>query len=98
MYENYSDNFNETANFQHLIHTKRIDDLGTGYSSLSYLHRLAVNSLKVNHPFVNQLPESKRNDRVAVTIVALSHQLELDAIVEGIETRSQLKKLQRLCL
>lgn len=73
-----------------------IDDFGTGYSSLSYLHRLPANSLKVDRSFVNQLQAGERKERIVATIVALSHQLELDAIAEGIETQTQLERLQRL--
>ncbi|NUN63957.1 EAL domain-containing protein [Pseudanabaena biceps] len=73
-----------------------IDDFGTGYSSLSYLHLLPINSLKVDHSFVNQMTESNKNYRIVETIATLSKQLELDAIAEGIETLPQLKKLQEL--
>ncbi|MFW6264290.1 MAG: EAL domain-containing protein [Cyanobacteriota bacterium] len=73
-----------------------IDDFGTGYSSLSYLHRLPVNNLKVDRSFVNQMQESHRNHQIVETIIALSNQLELDAIAEGIETQEQLERLHAL--
>lgn len=73
-----------------------IDDFGTGYSSLSYLHRLPINSLKVDRSFVHQMHTSKRNYKILETISTLSHQLDLDVIAEGIETIPQLKSLQQL--
>ena len=73
-----------------------IDDFGTGYSSLSYLHRLPVDSLKVDHTFVNQMQNGNKNHQIVETIVALSHRLEIDAIAEGIETQQQLQQLQQL--
>jgi diguanylate cyclase (GGDEF)-like protein/PAS domain S-box-containing protein len=73
-----------------------IDDFGTGYSSLNYLHRLPIDSLKVDRSFVNQIQTDKRNHQMVETIVRLSHQLELDAIAEGIETQQQLERLQQL--
>jgi diguanylate cyclase (GGDEF)-like protein/PAS domain S-box-containing protein len=73
-----------------------IDDFGTGYSSLNYLHRLPVDNLKVDRSFVNQIQIGKRNHQIVETIAALSHQLELDAIAEGIETQQQLERLQHL--
>lgn len=73
-----------------------IDDFGTGYSSLSYLHRLPVNSLKVDRSFVNQMDTGPRNHQIVETIVTLSQQLELDAIAEGIETKEQHQRLQEL--
>ena len=73
-----------------------IDDFGTGYSSLSYLHRLPVDSLKVDRSFVNQIQAGKRNHQIVATIMALSNQLELKVIAEGIETQQQLERLQQL--
>lgn len=73
-----------------------IDDFGTGYSSLSYLHRLPVDSLKVDRSFVNQIQLGKQNYQIVETIARLSDQLELDAIAEGIETPQQLEQLKCL--
>ncbi|MEM1279239.1 MAG: EAL domain-containing protein [Cyanobacteria bacterium P01_H01_bin.152] len=73
-----------------------IDDFGTGYSSLSYLHRLPVNSLKIDRSFVSQMETEPRNYQVVSTILTLSQQLGLTAIAEGIETPQQLKQLQAL--
>ncbi|GAB4142167.1 MAG: EAL domain-containing protein [Cyanobacteria bacterium J069] len=73
-----------------------IDDFGTGYSSLSYLHRLPVDNLKVDQSFVRQMEVDRRNYQIVETIMALSNQLELEAIAEGIETESQLEQLRQL--
>ncbi|MDJ0706291.1 MAG: EAL domain-containing protein [Leptolyngbyaceae cyanobacterium MO_188.B28] len=73
-----------------------IDDFGIGYSSLSYLHRLPVDSLKIDRSFIGQMLEGKSKHQIVETIVALSDQLELDTIAEGIETQQQLQQLQRL--
>jgi diguanylate cyclase (GGDEF)-like protein/PAS domain S-box-containing protein len=73
-----------------------IDDFGTGYSSLNYLHRLPVNNLKIDRSFVTQLQTEGRNCQVVNTIIALSNQLELTSIAEGIEKPQQLKKLKQL--
>ncbi len=73
-----------------------IDDFGTGYSSLGYLHRFSVDNLKIDRSFVNQIRAGNRNYQVVNTIVALSQQLELAVIAEGIETTQQLQWLQQL--
>ncbi len=73
-----------------------IDDFGTGYSSLSYLHRLPVDSFKVDRCFVHQMQEGKKNYQIVKTIMALSQQLGISAIAEGIETESEKRELQRL--
>ncbi|MBD2078702.1 EAL domain-containing protein [Leptolyngbya sp. FACHB-17] len=73
-----------------------IDDFGTGYSSLSYLHRLPIDNLKVDRCFVHQIQSGKRDRQIVETIVALSNQLELNTIAEGIETQQQLERLREL--
>ena len=74
-----------------------IDDFGTGYSSLGYLHQFSIDNLKVDRSFVTQV-EVPRNRRAYVvdTIIALSQQLGLSVIAEGIETPKQLEYLQNL--
>ena len=73
-----------------------IDDFGTGYSSLNYLHRLPVNNLKIDCSFVSQMQAENRNYQVVSTIIALSNQLGLTVVAEGIETSQQLQQLQQL--
>lgn len=66
-----------------------IDDFGTGYSSLNYLHQLHVDYLKIDRSFVHQLRQDHPNYQVVNTIIALSQQLGLMTIAEGIETAEQ---------
>ncbi|NJN20502.1 MAG: EAL domain-containing protein [Leptolyngbya sp. RL_3_1] len=73
-----------------------IDDFGTGYSSLSYLHRLPVHNLKIDGSFISQMHCDRRNYQIVSTIIALSRQLGLTTVAEGIETPEQLHSLQAL--
>jgi len=73
-----------------------IDDFGTGYSSLGYLHRFPVDNLKIDRSFVSQIQTENRNYHVVDTIIALSNQLGLAVIAEGIETKEQLAWLQNV--
>nr|WP_321161017.1 EAL domain-containing protein [Spirulina subsalsa] len=73
-----------------------LDDFGTGYSSLGYLHRFPIDTLKIDRSFVNQMQPGNRNYQMVQTIIALSHQLGLAVVAEGIETREQLQYLQEL--
>lgn len=72
-----------------------IDDFGTGYSSLSYLKRYDVDILKIDRSFISDINVDKNDDAVTSAIVALSHELGMQAVAEGIETVEQLEFLQR---
>jgi len=73
-----------------------IDDFGTGYSSLNYLHCLPADNLKIDRSFVAQMLEGNRNYQIVSTIIALSNELGLSVIAEGIETPHQLQWLKQL--
>ncbi len=73
-----------------------IDDFGTGYSSLSYLHRLPIDTLKIDRSFVNRMEESSENAEIVRTIVALGRNLRMSITAEGIETAEQLNQLRAL--
>ena len=94
------DDINQTIALLEQLKARRIrvsiDDFGTGYSSLSYLPRLPVNNLKIDRSFVGQMEQGNRNYQVVSTIIALSNQLELGVVAEGIETSQQLEWLQEL--
>jgi len=71
-----------------------MDDFGTGYSSLSYLQQLEIDTLKIDHSFVSRMEASDNNWEIVKTIVDLAHNLGMDVVAEGVETREQLDKLQ----
>jgi len=70
-----------------------LDDFGTGYSSLSYLVQLDPNVIKIDGSFVNSSMNSGPNELLLESIVALSHQLNVTLLAEGIETERQRNKL-----
>jgi EAL domain-containing protein (putative c-di-GMP-specific phosphodiesterase class I) len=73
-----------------------LDDFGTGYSSLSYLHRLPVNSLKIDRSFIGRMTESEENYEIVRTIIKLAQNLKMQVVAEGIETAEQLAQLNSL--
>jgi diguanylate cyclase (GGDEF)-like protein/PAS domain S-box-containing protein len=73
-----------------------LDDFGTGYSSLGHLHRLPLDTLKIDRSFVGSLESSHRDAFLMRSIVELARNLEIDVVVEGVETAGQLAALREL--
>jgi EAL domain-containing protein (putative c-di-GMP-specific phosphodiesterase class I) len=73
-----------------------IDDFGTGYSSLSYLAQLPVDVLKVDKAFVAGVGRGTSDMRLAASVVALANTLDLETVVEGVETAEQLGAMRAL--
>jgi diguanylate cyclase (GGDEF)-like protein len=70
-----------------------LDDFGIGYSSLGYLRRLPLDKVKVDRSFTADMDEvSGRN--IITAILGLCRTLELDCIIEGVETEAQLRSLR----
>ena len=73
-----------------------MDDFGTGYSSLSYLHKLPINTLKIDRSFVSQMTEKTGGAEIIKTIILLTKTLNLNIIAEGIENVEQYNALREL--
>jgi diguanylate cyclase (GGDEF)-like protein/PAS domain S-box-containing protein len=71
-----------------------IDDFGTGYSSLNYLKILPINFLKIDQSFIRDLFKDSNSNVITNSIINLSHNLGLQVIAEGVETKSQLDFLR----
>lgn len=68
-----------------------IDDFGTGYSSLGRLQDLPFDTLKIDRSFIRN-----KNWAMSEAIFMLAERLQLDVIVEGVETLDDLMTLREL--
>lgn len=72
-----------------------IDDFGTGYSSFSYLEKFDMDILKIDKSFIDnkiQLEEYK----LVGHLINIAHALNLEVVVEGIETKEQYTILESI--
>ena len=72
-----------------------LDDFGTGYSSLGRLKDFPVDSIKIDRSFVKDMTSIQSDAAIAKAIVAMAHSLNIKVMAEGVETPSQMKRLDQ---
>lgn len=72
-----------------------VDDFGTGYSSLSLIRKLPWNVLKIDKSLLQGAQKKdSREQKMFKTIISMAHEIGLECIVEGVETREDVKLLK----
>lgn len=71
-----------------------LDDFGTGYSSLSYLTYIPVDKIKLDKSLKDRFLIME-NEQAIKGLISLCHGLELDVVVEGVETLSEAESLKK---
>jgi diguanylate cyclase (GGDEF)-like protein/PAS domain S-box-containing protein len=94
--ENFQDTLKRLNQLKYLGFKLAIDDFGTGYSSLNYLSQMPLDILKIDKSFVSKIGKDNNSDKLIETIWLMSKQLNLDVIVEGVETEEQFTFLKNL--
>ena len=72
-----------------------LDDFGTGYSSLAQLKTLPLNVLKVDKSFIQNVENNKQDGNIVKAIIDIASNLELDVVIEGVESKEQCDHLWR---
>jgi diguanylate cyclase (GGDEF)-like protein/PAS domain S-box-containing protein len=75
-------------------HRLAVDDFGSGYSSLDYLRRYPVDRIKIAQTFTMDIGVEPGNDAIVRAALGLARELNIEVVVEGVETLAQLELLR----
>ncbi|HPY53843.1 MAG TPA: EAL domain-containing protein, partial [Treponemataceae bacterium] len=96
----YTNNAYLLVDLIHELHengfTVLMDDFGSGYSSLNMLKEIPVDALKIDLHFLSGSDILGRGEQILESIVNMSHAINLQTIVEGVETKDQVDFLQSI--
>jgi diguanylate cyclase (GGDEF)-like protein len=73
-----------------------VDDFGKGYSSLGIISTTPLDALKVDMSFLLRAECSKRGRVVLESVIKMGIGLDMDVIVEGVETQKQFEMLKKM--
>lgn len=73
-----------------------VDDFGTGYSGLNFVRQFHFDTLKIDRVFVKNLGHEPHLNSLLMSMLKLAESLEMQVIVEGVETAAQLSILRQL--
>jgi len=76
--------------------TIALDDFGSGFSALSVLRTLPLDVVKLDGLFVHDIDRDNATRQTVSSVLAILESLNLRAVAEGIETRSQYEMLQAM--
>jgi len=72
-----------------------IDDFGTGYASISMLRNIAVERIKLDRTFIENI-QNEVDQALVKTVIWMSKALKVELVAEGIESEEQLNALAAL--
>ncbi len=73
-----------------------LDDFGSGFSSFGQIHRLPLDCIKIDRSFVEALLQNAKTRKIVKTMIDLCANLNLEHVVEGVETEEQLWQLREV--
>lgn len=73
-----------------------VDDFGTGHASLMHLARFPLTRIKIDKNFIADItaPSNQKAKALVKAIIAMTHNLDLEVIAEGLETIEQATVLK----
>lgn len=73
-----------------------LDDFGTGYSNFHYLYNLSPNTIKIDRSFTLKALNNDYEFNLLQHMVDMTHDIDLKLCIEGIETKQELERINRI--
>ncbi|HVE44095.1 MAG TPA: EAL domain-containing protein [Gammaproteobacteria bacterium] len=70
-----------------------LDDFGTGFTSLHSLKKLPIHKIKIDKTYIDNINNDTTDAAIVRAIITLANSLNLQIVVEGVESLKQLKML-----
>lgn len=71
-----------------------LDDFGTGFSGLSRLKEFPIHTVKIDRSFIRDIRNDTNDAVIVASTIALAHNLSLNVVAEGVESKDQLVHLK----
>jgi len=71
-----------------------LDDFGAGHSSLSHVREFWLDGLKLSSDFIHDLEHNHKTAAIVAAVAVLADGLDIAVTAEGVETESQLARVQ----
>ena len=66
-----------------------MDDFGSGYSTFHMLDEIRVDAVKLDANMIRKAGADRRSNKILRAVTRLAHELDMEIIAEGIETKMQ---------
>lgn len=71
-----------------------LDDFGQGHSSIAHLTSLPIKAIKIDRAFIDGVREPGEKQSICAAMIAMSRELGLSVIAEGVESEQQVEFLK----
>ena len=73
-----------------------MDDFGIGFSQIENLRSIPFDGVKIDKSFTDRILEDEKIRSIVKFLVELIHENDMEAIVEGVETKEQVDLLRKM--
>ena len=73
-----------------------MDDFGTGFSQIDNLRQIPFDGIKIDKSFTDKILNDDKTRSIVKFLVQLIHDSDMEAIVEGVESKEQVDLLRKM--